>query len=121
LFASIFFTSLGLHVFPSFLAQQAGLLMLISIFIMGFKVIIAINTLHILLGMDVRRSLAIGLSLSQVSEFAFVLASKGKKMGILTKEAYYLLIGATSITLVVTPFVWPLVKSSTHRKSALSV
>ena len=47
LFASIFFTSLGLHVFPSFLAQQAGLLMLISIFIMGFKVIIAINTLHI--------------------------------------------------------------------------
>lgn len=115
-FSCIFFVSIGIHIYPSFLMKQALLLCTVTAFIMGLKLMIAIAVLSFGFRLNFNNVMAIGVGLSQISEFAFVLASRGKSMKILNKEAYYLLLGATSISLIITPLLWSLVKQSIHTK-----
>jgi K+-transporting ATPase A subunit len=55
----------------------------------------------------------VGIGLGQISEFVFVLASKGicflmiaKESKIIGREIFYLLIGTTTLTMILSPFLW---------------
>jgi CPA2 family monovalent cation:H+ antiporter-2 len=47
----------------------------------------------------------IGLGLSQIGEFSFVLARTGLNMGLLSKEAYDLSLTCTVLTMAISPMV----------------
>ncbi|KAI7875379.1 hypothetical protein K492DRAFT_240306 [Lichtheimia hyalospora FSU 10163] len=121
LFACLFFASIGLHVYPSFLASQAMLLLVLAAGVIGFKYVATFGIL-VSLKIDTRKSSAMAVALAQISEFAFVLASRAKLLDIISREVYYLLLGVTSLTLLATPLLWKLVERSSlfHTSSSSS-
>ncbi|CAJ0877016.1 7487_t:CDS:2 [Entrophospora sp. SA101] len=105
LFSCLFFASIGLHIYPSFLINEAPLLLILTAGAVGFKFINSSLALAIL-GHPIQRASTMAVGLAQISEFAFVLGSRAKGYGIISREAYYLLLTTTSLTLVVTPILW---------------
>lgn len=56
-------------------------------------------------GMPLRHAVAAGLCLAQLGEFSFVLANTAAEGGLLPDAALRLLVGATVITLLITPYL----------------
>ncbi|KAI9032833.1 Sodium/hydrogen exchanger family-domain-containing protein [Phycomyces nitens] len=104
LFACLFFASIGLHIYPSFLASEAVLLLTLAAAVIGFKYIV--TCVILLFNFDIHKSSTMALALAQISEFGFVLASRAKQLNIITREAYYLLLGVTALSLMATPILW---------------
>jgi Kef-type K+ transport system membrane component KefB len=116
LFACLFFASIGLHIYPSFLASEAMLLLTLSGAVIGFKYVATCIILY-LFKFDLAKSSTMAVALAQVSEFGFVLASRAKQLGIISREVYYLLLAITSITLVATPLLLKLTNHRSHSSS----
>ncbi|KAI7900755.1 Sodium/hydrogen exchanger family-domain-containing protein [Cokeromyces recurvatus] len=102
MFACLFFTAIGLHIYPSFLASEAMLLFTLAGGVIGFKYIVTCIILY-LFKFDLHKSSTMAIALAQISEFGFVLASRAKQLSIVSREVYYILIAITSITLIATP------------------
>lgn len=107
LFACLFFASIGLHIYPSFLASEALLLVTLAAAVVGFKYTTTLGVLTFF-KLDLRKSSIMAIALAQISEFAFVLASRAKHLNIISREIYYLLLAVTSLTLMSTPLLWKL-------------
>ncbi|KAI8390132.1 Sodium/hydrogen exchanger family-domain-containing protein [Blakeslea trispora] len=104
LFASLFFASIGLHIYPSFLASEVMVLLTLAGGVIGFKYIATCVILY-LFRFDIHKSSVMAVALSQISEFGFVLASRAKQLSIISREVYYLLLATTSLTLIATPLL----------------
>ncbi|CAJ0843949.1 1489_t:CDS:2 [Entrophospora sp. SA101] len=104
LFSCLFFASIGLHIYPSFLINEAPLLLILTAGAVGFKFINSSLAL-VILGHPIQHASKMAVGLSQISEFVFVLGSRAKGYGIISREVYYLLLTTTSLTLVVTPIL----------------
>src|SRR5262249_46226910 len=76
LFGSLFFVSIGLRVTLETLGEQAGMIaLLVAVVLVGRAGIIAVVTR--LQGMPARAGVLAGISVAQIGEFPFVLASLG--------------------------------------------
>ena len=104
MFACLFFASIGLHIYPSFLASQAMLLLTLAGGVIGFKYVATCIILY-LFKFDIHKSSTMAIALAQISEFGFVLASRAKQLEIISREVYYLLLATTAITLIATPIL----------------
>ncbi|RCH83009.1 Transmembrane and coiled-coil domains-containing protein 3, partial [Rhizopus stolonifer] len=113
MFASLFFAAIGLHIYPQFLASEAMLLLTLAGGVIGFKYIATCIILY-LFKFDIHKSSIMAIALAQISEFGFVLASRGKQLSIISREVYYLLLATTSITLIATPLLLKMT-TKTHR------
>ncbi|CAG8448066.1 10912_t:CDS:2 [Rhizophagus irregularis] len=105
IFSCLFFASIGLHLYPSFLINEAPLLFTLTTGAVGFKFIISTITL-LICDYSLNKSSTMAIGISQISEFTFVLGSKAKSFGIISREVYYLLLTVTSLSLMVTPILW---------------
>jgi predicted Kef-type K+ transport protein len=119
MFACLFFASIGLHIYPSFLASEAMLLFTLSAIVIGFKYIATCIILY-LFKFDIHKSSTMAIALAQVSEFGFVLASRAKQLSIITREVYYLLLAITSITLIATPLLLKITNNRTSTTTSTS-
>ncbi|KAI3660143.1 hypothetical protein MP638_002540 [Amoeboaphelidium occidentale] len=115
-FACLFFAAIGFHIYPSFLLGQAPLLLALTIGLMSFKAIVTFIVLRYGVRFTALNSAIVSLGLSQISEFAFVMCSRAKSLQIINRNVYYLLIGATSLSLVLTPFIWKFIWSCSGSK-----
>ena len=113
-FGCLFFAAIGLHIYPSFLYNHGKLLIFMAISVMVSKILVAYIVMRLFFRLQNWKTFTIGVALCQVSEFAFVLASKAKSLGILSKEMYYLLLGVASISILLTPFAWKLLQLLLH-------
>ncbi|KAI8644516.1 Sodium/hydrogen exchanger family-domain-containing protein [Parasitella parasitica] len=111
MFACLFFASIGLHIYPSFLASEAMLLLTLAAGVIGFKYV-AICVILYLFKFDIHKSSAMAIALAQISEFGFVLASRAKQLSIISREVYYLLLATTAITLIATPLILKLTNTT---------
>jgi CPA2 family monovalent cation:H+ antiporter-2 len=103
-FALIFFVSIGMLIDPSFIADNLGnVLILVGLIIVGKGIVFAVIVR--MFGYRNVIPLAVGLGLSQVGEFAFLLAGTGMKTGSITPELYSMLLSSTVITMILTPFL----------------
>lgn len=107
-FACLFFASIGLHVYPSFLVSEAMLLVTLTAAVIGFKYVIT-SVVLVLFKIDLQKSSIMAIGLAQISEFSFVLASRAKQIGVISREVYYLLLAVTAMTLMTTPILWNLI------------
>ncbi|GBB86449.1 hypothetical protein RclHR1_12890004 [Rhizophagus clarus] len=105
IFSCLFFACIGLHIYPSFLINEAPLLFTLTTGAVGFKFIISTITL-LICDYSLNKSSTMAIGISQISEFTFVLGSKAKSFGIISREVYYLLLTVTSLSLMVTPILW---------------
>ncbi|XP_060689318.1 transmembrane and coiled-coil domain-containing protein 3 isoform X2 [Hemiscyllium ocellatum] len=105
--AIIFFTSIGLHVFPTFVLYELTVLMCLTLAVVVSKFILAVLVLSVILPRNskyIRWIVSAGLA--QVSEFSFVLSSRARKSGIVSREVYLLILSVTTLSLLLAPALW---------------
>jgi Kef-type K+ transport system membrane component KefB len=106
-FLAIFFANVGTHLYPSFLHQNAWLLLTLAVATMFLKYAVGFTVwLLIWRSSDVGSGHMISAGLCQISEFTFVLATRGTRMEIITQPVYFLLISVAGISLLLSPLVW---------------
>lgn len=104
LFGMLFFVSVGMLLDPVLVWQQIGLLLgVVAVVVVGKSLILA--GVVRLFGYGHVVPLAVGLTLFQVGEFAFVLARVGLSSGGLSKEVYALVLNTAIITMALTPLL----------------
>jgi len=104
IFASFFFVSVGMLLDVSFIIGNWQLVLLSVILVIVLKTIIAGGT-GFLLGHTFHGTILIGLTLSQVGEFSFILAKLGFDYTILSGFYYQLFLAVAVITMASTPFL----------------
>jgi len=103
-FSLLFFTSIGMLLDPDFLFDNWRMvLFLVMVVMLGKAVIFAV--LSRLFRYRNVIPLAMGLGLSQVGEFSFVLGQVGVGTKSISPEFYALILTMTIVTMLLTPFV----------------
>jgi CPA2 family monovalent cation:H+ antiporter-2 len=108
LFGMLFFVSVGMLLDPALLWRQIGPLALVVIAIVIGKAAILAAVVRAFGYWNVV-PLAVGLTLFQVGEFAFVLARVGRSIGAFGDDVYALALNAAIVTMALTPVVSGLV------------
>lgn len=103
-FTSFFFVSIGMLLDVGFLFQHPGSIALIALGILVLKSIIACFA-TVLLGFPFRTSILVGLALSQVGEFSFILSKTGVEHGLLAGNIYQMFLAFSVLSMAATPFI----------------
>jgi monovalent cation:H+ antiporter-2, CPA2 family len=103
-FTSFFFVSIGMLLDVGFLFRQPGTIALIALGILVLKAIIACFA-TVLLGLPFRTSILVGLALSQVGEFSFILSRTGVEHGLLSGNIYQMFLAFSILSMAATPFI----------------
>ncbi|MDD1751325.1 MAG: cation:proton antiporter, partial [Methanothrix sp.] len=103
-FTSFFFVSIGMLLDVDFLLQNPGYIVLLASGIMVLKALIASSVIA-LIGLPIRITILVGLALSQIGEFSFVLSQVGLDYGLLSEEVYQIFLDVTVLTMAATSFI----------------
>ena len=103
-FTSFFFVSIGMLLDFSFIIENPWMVTFSVILVIGLKAFIAGGT-GFLLGHTFKGTIVVGLALSQVGEFSFILAKIGYALTILSDYYYQLFLAVAVITMALTPFL----------------
>ncbi|MGM9822543.1 MAG: cation:proton antiporter [Muribaculaceae bacterium] len=103
LFGAVFFISVGMMVQPEVIAQYwLPILILSGAVILGM---ITFGTFGMLItGQSLKVAIESGFSLTQIGEFAFIIASLGMSLGVLNPEIYPIVVAVSVITTFTTPY-----------------
>jgi len=120
LFGMLFFVSVGMLLDPALVWAQAGTLVAVVLSVIVGKTAILAGVVR---AFGYRRvvPLAVGLTLFQVGEFAFVLARVGRSAGAITNDLYALALNTAVATMAITPVVSGLTSSIYRRLVARNV
>ncbi|XP_043995892.1 transmembrane and coiled-coil domain-containing protein 3 [Gambusia affinis] len=111
--AIIFFASIGLHVFPTFVLYELTILLVLTLTLVIMKFVMAVLVLSIILPPSSRHiRWIVSAGLAQVSEFSFVLGSRARRAGIISREVYLLVLSVTTLSLLLAPLLW---RITTHK------
>lgn len=103
-FTSFFFVSIGMLLDVNFVIANYPLVLLSILLVIGLKTIIAGGT-GFVLGHTFKGTVLVGLALSQVGEFSFILAKIGLDNKIIDQFYYQLFLAVAVITMALTPFL----------------
>ena len=103
-FTSFFFVSIGMLLDINFVIDNYQLVILSVILVIVIKTLIAGGT-GFILGHTFRGTIMIGLALSQVGEFSFILVKIGLNNSIISDYYYQLFLAVAVITMALTPFL----------------
>ncbi len=103
-FSMLFFVSVGMLLDPRFLLANLGPILLLVV-VVGLGKALIVTGVTRAFGYRGEVPLAVGLGLFQVGEFAFVLARVGLSEGALSADQYSLVLAATLLTMLLSPFV----------------
>lgn len=104
LFAAIFFVSVGMMIDPGVLAAYAGPLMIIILITIFGKFITTVLG-ALLAGQSLKQSVQAGMSLPQIGEFSFIIASLGVSLKVTSAFLYPIAVAASAVTTFATPFL----------------
>ncbi len=104
LFAAVFFVSVGMMIDPRTLSEHAGIILLITLITIvgkflgsGFGALIS--------GRSLRHSVQAGMSLAQIGEFSFILATLGLTLKVTSDFLYPIIIAVSAVTTFTTPYL----------------
>lgn len=104
LFGSIFFVSVGMLIDPAMLVQYAGPIALITVItIFGKTLSTTIGAL--VSGQSLKTSIQSGMSLSQIGEFSFIIATLGMTLKVTSGFLYPIAVAVSAITTFTTPYM----------------
>src|SRR5574343_429936 len=104
LFGAVFFVSVGMLIDPEMLAKYAipvGILTVVVI--VGQSLSSTIGAL--LSGQPLKQSIQTGMSLSQIGEFSFIIATLGMTLNVTSDFLYPIVVAVSAITTFTTPFM----------------
>lgn len=103
LFGAIFFVSVGMMIDPQILVQYWKLILSLVIITLIIKALVSSGA-SLVAGATLEDAIKTGFTLSQVGEFAFIIASVGVTLGVMPKHIYPVIIAASVITTFTTPY-----------------
>lgn len=103
LFAAVFFISVGMMVQPAILVQYWLPILILSLVVISGMIIF--GTFGMLItGQSLRVAIRSGFSLTQIGEFAFIIASLGMSLHVLEPQLYPIVVAVSVITTFTTPY-----------------
>lgn len=104
LFGAIFFVSVGMMVDPNMIMEYAGPIMVITLAVIIGQSLF--GTLGVLLaGRPLKTAMQCGFSLTQIGEFAFIIASLGVSLHVTSHFLYPIVVAVSVITTFLTPYM----------------
>ncbi len=104
LFGAIFFVSVGMMVDPNMIVEYAVPILVITLTILlGQSIFGSMGVL--LSGQTLKTSMQCGFSLTQIGEFAFIIASLGVSLGVTSDFLYPIVVAVSVITTFLTPYM----------------
>jgi len=104
MFAGIFFVSVGMIIDPAALAAHWPAVLALTITVILGKVL-AVTIGAFLAGHGRRTAIKAGMSLAQIGEFSFIIASVGVSAGVIASWIYPAAIAVSAITTLTTPLL----------------
>lgn len=103
LFGAVFFISVGMMVQPAVLAEYWGPILILSVVVIIGMILF--GTFGMLVtGQTMRVAIQSGFSLTQIGEFAFIIANLGLTLGVLVPSLYPIVVAVSVITTFTTPY-----------------
>jgi sodium/hydrogen exchanger family protein len=103
LFGSVFFISVGMMVNPEVIVNYAGPILLLSgVVIVGMIIFGSFGML--VTGQSLKVAIESGFSLTQIGEFAFIIATLGMSLGVLDATIYPIVVAVSVLTTFTTPY-----------------
>lgn len=104
MFSAVFFTAIGLLIDPKMLMTHWAPVIAITAAVILCKVL-ACATGTFLGGYDRGTSLRVGMSVAQIGEFSFIIASLGVTLNVTSKFLYPIAVAVSAITTLLTPYL----------------
>jgi CPA2 family monovalent cation:H+ antiporter-2 len=112
----VFFLSIGLLIDLEFLWENLAAVILVWLFVAGFKTIL--NTLVLrFMGEPTQRAFLSSLVLAQLGEFSFVLGAAAIDRSVIDSEIYRMIVAVTVLSLVTSP-LWLNAARRLHHRAA---
>lgn len=113
LFAAIFFVSVGMMIDPKILIDQIVPVAVISASVILGKFIFA-GSGALLSGQPLKTAIQSGLSLTQIGEFSFIIATLGLSLKATSETLYPITIAVSALTTFTTPYMIKLAEPAHH-------
>lgn len=104
MFSAIFFVAIGLLLDPRVLVTYAAPVAVITLVVILGKVL-ARSLFAFAAGQDVRNSMRIGMSLAQIGEFSFIIATLGTTLSVTSEFLYPVAVAVSALTTLFTPYL----------------
>ncbi|MGE8167072.1 cation:proton antiporter [Pseudomonas putida] len=104
LFSAIFFVAIGLMIDPQVLLDYAWPILVITLAVVLGKML-SCGMGAFIAGNDGRTSLRVGMGLSQIGEFSFIIAALGMTLQVTSDFLYPVAVAVSAITTLLTPYL----------------
>lgn len=104
LFGSVFFVSVGMMIDPAAIVRYAWPITAVTLLTL-FGKLFSTTLGAIISGQPLRQSVQVGMSMAQIGEFAFIVASLGLSLGVISDFLFPVAVGASAITTFTTPYL----------------
>lgn len=104
LFAAVFFVSVGMMIDPSILREHFVVVILITILTIVGK-LFGSGLGALISGRSLRHSTQAGMSLAQIGEFSFIIATLGVSLKVVSDFLYPIVIAVSAVTTFTTPYM----------------
>lgn len=104
LFGAIFFVSVGMMVDPAMIGQYWLPIVVITLTVILGQLLFA-TTGVLLSGQPLKTAMQCGFSLTQIGEFAFIIATLGVSLGVTGSFLYPIVVAVSVITIFLTPYM----------------
>jgi CPA2 family monovalent cation:H+ antiporter-2 len=103
-FAAVFFVSVGMLIDPAVVAQNWVIVLVFTLLVLIGK-ILGVSFGAFLAGVGVRTSVRAGMSLAQIGEFSFIIASLAASLKVTGDVLYPVAVAVSAITTLTTPWL----------------
>lgn len=104
LFATVFFISVGILIDPATIINHGWPVLIITVLTIGGK-LVSTSLGAILSGQPLKQSIQAGMSLAQIGEFSFIIATLGVTLKVTSDFLYPIAVAVSAITTFTTPYL----------------
>jgi CPA2 family monovalent cation:H+ antiporter-2 len=104
LFGAIFFVSVGMLIDPQAIVKYGWPVFCVTMLTL-FGKLISTTAGALISGQPLRQSVQVGMSMAQIGEFAFIVATLGLSLGVISDFLFPVAVGASAITTFTTPYL----------------
>ena len=118
LFGSVFYTSLGCHLSPTFLFKNLPEVLTLALTSQVLATAVTAFSLVAVAKFSVRSATALGLALASVADVSVVAVSKAASSGLVSRRTYLLYLSSTVVLLAIDPLIGAMLISSSSEPGA---
>lgn len=104
IFGAVFFVSVGMLLDPQILKEEWFAIIAVSLVVLAGK-ILSVFTGSLVTGQSISDSTKISLSMAQIGEFSFIIATLGLSLGAIEPKLYPIIVSTSLITTFMTPYL----------------